>query len=227
MNVATRNSLTLLLTLTLATPCLAKPGREVPAEPRPSVETRYSGFLGDYSGLRTDPNDKSLEWYEADDFSWLDYHAVMIDPLVVSFSTTTKRQEIKTKRIHALESRLRQAVEKALGPEHPVVTEPAEGVLRIRVAITDIRPANPTLNVVTSLVVPVRFDSGGASIEVEFLNAETGERVAAAVDRKAGSKLKVWQGFKRWGDTRAAFRTWGKELKNALETNPDSDEQAR
>lgn len=227
MNVATRNSLILLVALTLVTPCVAKPGREVPADPGPSVETRYSGFLGDYSGLRTDPNDKSLEWYEADDFNWLDYHAVMIDPLVISFSSATKKQEVKTKRIHALESRLRQAVERALGPEHPVVTEPAEGVLRIRAAITDIQPASPTLNVLTSLVMPVRFDLGGASIEVEFLNAETGERVAAAVDRKTGSRMKAWQGFKRWGDTRGAFRSWGKELKIALETNPEPEGQAR
>ena len=85
---------------------------------------------------------------------------------------------------------------------------------------------NPALNGLTALAVPARFDLGGVSIEVEFLDAATGKRVAAAVDRKAGSKMKVWQGLSRWGDTRAAFRKWGRELGIALDTNPGPAEEA-
>ena len=52
-----------------------------------------------------------------------------------------------------------------------------------------------SLNGVTALALPVRLDLGGAAIEVEFLDSESGERLAAAVDRKAGSRMKAWQGF--------------------------------
>jgi hypothetical protein len=51
-------------------------------------------------------------------------------------------------------------------------------------------------------------------------NSVTGERLAAMVDRKAGTPIQLAGAFKRLGHAKAAFEAWAKELKTALDTNP-------
>ena len=198
------------------------PGHAQPDAPRAAVDNpRFSGFLGDYTGLESDPTDKSLLWFEVDDFNWLDYRGVMLDPLVIYFSKQAENRQIESDQIQMLADYFAEAVKTELGDEHPIVQEAAPDVLRIRAALTDIAPASPAVNVVTTMALPVRLDMGGASIEVEFLDSGSGERLAAMVDRKTGSRMKAWQGLSKWGDARAGFRQWAKELRIALETNPE------
>ena len=221
-------SLVLLVSFAAITGCASTQG--VPAEDAQSgtrvaaESAEFTGFLGDYSGLEPDPTDSSLLWFEVDDFNWLDYNGVMLDPLVVYLSPKAENRQIETDQIRALADYFEEAVRAELKEDYPIVDEAAPGVLRIRAALTDLRPANPAVNVVTALAVPVRFDLGGAAIEVEFLDPTSGERLAAMVDRKAGSRMKAWQGFSKWGDARSSFRKWAKELKVALETNPEPPE---
>jgi hypothetical protein len=103
---------------------------------------------------------------------------------------------------------------------YPVVTVPGPQALRIRAAITDIDTVNPALNLRTTVAVLVPLDMGGATIEVEFLDAESGERLAAMVDRKTGSPLKIFSGYSRLAHARGAFDQWADELKLALVENP-------
>ncbi len=219
---ATR-TLVLLLCLSVPIGCAsAGGGRGVSNSPQPGTDgQRPSGFLGNYNGLKPDPADDSLLWFEVDDFNWLEYRGVMLDSLVIFLAPKAENRQIETDQIQALADYFSEAVKAELGDDHPIVEEAAPDVLRIRAAVTDLRPAKPAVNVVTALALPVRLDLGGAAIEVEFLNSESGERVAAMVDRKAGSRMKAWQGFSRWADARASFRQWAKELKVALETNPE------
>jgi len=61
---------------------------------------------------------------------------------------------------------------------------------------------------------------GAFAIEVEFLDSQTGERLAAGVDQKLGTPFDGVSGFTRLGHARAAFGEWAHELRVALETNP-------
>ena len=221
---ATR-TLVLLVSIGAITGCASTQGVSVEnasGGPQAAVDSQsLSGFLGNYTGLEPDPTDDSLLWYEVDDFNWLNYRGIMLDPLVIFFSPQAENRQIETDQIQALADYFTEAVKAELGDDHPIVDKAAPDVLRIRPALTDVKPANPAVNVVTAVALPVRFDLGGAAIEVEFLDSESGERLAAMVDRKAGSRMKAWQGFSKWGDARASFRQWAKELKVALETNPE------
>lgn len=218
LKAATR-TLFLLVSIAAITGCASTQGV---SGPQAAVDNqRLSGFLGNYTELEPDPTDDSLLWFEVDDFNWLNYRGIMLDPLVIFFSPQAENRQIETDQIQALADYFTEAVKAELGDDHPIVEKAAPDVLRIRAALTDLKPANPATNAVTALALPVRFDLGGAAIEVEFLDSESGERVAAMVDRKAGSRMKAWQGFSKWGDARASFRQWGKELKVALETNPE------
>ena len=179
-----------------------------------------SGFLGDYTGLTPDPRDRSLLWWEREDFDWTRYHGLIIEPVSVYYHPEAQGREILPDELKKLTDEFRASVVEQLGDDYPIVVDPSSDVLRIRCAITDVVPVRPALNAVTSFVGFIAIDVGGASIEVEFLDSLSGERLAAGVDRKLGSPLGGPASLARLGQARAAFDDWARELREALETNP-------
>lgn len=179
-----------------------------------------SGFLGDYTGFTVDPADPSLLWWEREGFDWARYRAVLLDPIAVYYHADAEGREIVPDELKQVTDRFRAAVVAELGDAHAVTDSPAADVLRIRCAITDVIPVRPALNAVTSLVGFMPIDIGGASIEVEFLDSQTGERLAAGVDQKTGRALGGFASFKRYGHAEQAFRAWAKDLRAAFDTHP-------
>ncbi|HHW77261.1 MAG TPA: DUF3313 domain-containing protein [Xanthomonadaceae bacterium] len=179
-----------------------------------------SGFLVDYPDLKPDPGNPQLLWWEKPDFDWKRYQKLMIDPVVMYYDPKAKNQEIRPDDLNRLADEFRDVVTAELGKNFPVVNTPGQDVLRIRAAITEIIPANPALNVVTTVVAFVPLDMGGAAIEAEFIDSMTNERVAAMVERKLGTPFDLKSGFTSLGHARASFKSWAAELKRALETGP-------
>jgi hypothetical protein len=128
---------------------------------------------------------------------------------------------VNPKELAELADYLRRALVAAMQDVYPVVEEPGEGVLRLRVALTDVIPTRPALNTVGTLLIPARLASaakraitgtdlfvGEVQIEAEAVDSRTEERLIAIVDRKAGSKFNLRQGATTWGDVKKAFREW-------------------
>jgi len=183
----------------------------------------YSGFLSDYSKLHEDKyGDRSLRWYEKDHFDWQQYRKLMMDPVVVYFHPEAKYRQIDPEAVKKLTDYFRTVVEEQLAGEYPIVTTPGPDVLRVKAAITEIVPANPAVNIVTTAAAFVPLDMGGAAIEAEFLDSQTNEVLAAMVDRKLGTPIdpKFYRGFTTMGYAKAAFEAWATELKKALKSNP-------
>jgi hypothetical protein len=123
-----------------------------------------SGFLNDYSRLHEDKyEDRSLQWYEKDNFNWQQYKKLMIDPVVVYFHPQAKYRQIDPEAVKKLTDYFREIIEEELADDYPIVTTPGPDVLRVRAAITEIVPANPAVNIVTTLAVLVPLDMGGCS----------------------------------------------------------------
>lgn len=180
-----------------------------------------SGFLSDYSALKPDKYGRpGLLWAEKQGFDWKTYRKVMLDPVVVYYHPQAGSKAIQPEELARLATYFREAVIAELQGTYPVVTAPGPDVLRIRAAITDVVPASPALNVVTTAVAFVPLDLGGAAIEAEFLDSTTGERLAAMIDRKRGSSLDLKGGFTELGHAKAAFKEWAVDLKKALQNNP-------
>ena len=179
-----------------------------------------SGFLTDYTGFTSDPSDASLLWWERDDFDWTRYRGLIIDPVSVYYHPEARDREILPDELKKLTDEFRASVVEQLEGAYAIVVDPSPDVLRVRCAITDVVPVRPALNAVTGAVGFVAIDVGGASIEVEFLDSVSGERLAAGVDRKLGSMLGGPASLARLGQARAAFDDWARELREALETNP-------
>ena len=180
-----------------------------------------SGFLTDYSQLKPDKHGNSgLLWTEVPRFNWKQDRQVQLDPVVIYYHPSAENRAIRSDDLKMLADYFREAVIAELQGTFAVMTTPGPDVLRIRAAITDVVPASPAVNAVTTVVAFVPLDLGGAAIEAEFLDSATGERLAAMVERKKGSPVNVVGGFTELGYAKAAFREWASDLKLALTTNP-------
>lgn len=180
-----------------------------------TMKTPKSGFLEDYSEFRVDPKDKSLFWYEKEGVNWKRFRKLMIDPVVVYFHPDARNRAIDPKELKKLTGYFRETVVRELEDEYPIVNAPGPDVLRVRAAITDVIPVKPITNILTVAAIGIPLDMGGAAIEAEFLDSETGERLGAVVDMKLGTPLDI-NGFTSLGHAKTAFRQWAKELKQAL-----------
>jgi hypothetical protein len=180
-----------------------------------------SGFLSDYAALQPDRYGRTgMLWAETKGFDWRSYRKVMLDPVVIYYHPQAGSNAIQPEELAKLAADFREVVTAELKDSYPVVSTPGPDVLRIRAAITDVVPASPALNVVTTAVAFVPLDLGGAAIEAEFLDSVTNKRMAAMIDRKRGSSLDLKGGFSELGHARAALKEWAVDLKKALQTNP-------
>lgn len=97
----------------------------------------------------------------------------------------------------------------AFRDKYPIVAEPAPGVARIRIAITNIEPSNPGMSAITT-IVPIGLGislikkgttggwsgSGETGMELMALDSLSGEILALAVDRQ---KAAFESRFSKWG----------------------------
>lgn len=175
-----------------------------------------SGFLKDYSALKMDPDDESLKWWEKPGVDWKRYKKLVVDPVVVYLHPEAKNRQIEPDVLKEMTDYFRGVVIEEVQDTYSVVTAPGPDVLRIRAAITDLIPANPLVNIITTAGVCLPLDMGGASMEAMFLDSTTHELLGAVVDTKKGTPVDI-NGFTTWGHAKGAFKDWAKLLKESLE----------
>jgi hypothetical protein len=91
--------------------------------------------------------------------------------------------------------------------------KPDEGIARIRIAITDLRPtriAAPAAHVIAGT------GTGGAAIEAEILDSVSGKQVAAVVETQGGSRAPLSE-LNKWGGAKSAIDTWVTRFKKDLQ----------
>jgi hypothetical protein len=160
-----------------------------------------SGFLGNYPRFQLGPKDGIDQVYIKPGTDLNQYHRVMLDEAQFFLTKDAAEQGIQASELQELSDSFHRAIFEDLGTEYPLVTEPGEDVLRVRLAITDIETSNPALSsMATVLPVGLAIDVvksgatgthtgvGGASMEVEFLDSMTSERLVAGIDTFNGSK---------------------------------------
>ena len=136
-----------------------------------------------------------------------------------------------------LQQYFRDAVVKALTENsgYQVVEELGPGVVRIRAAFTDLVPVNSVMNTVTTIIPQIRLTSGiiGAAtgsnlfvgqvgLEVEFLDAQSNERLAAVASKQAGKKYVPFTGKKfeptsTWGQVQQEMDYWALKLRKRVD----------
>jgi hypothetical protein len=124
---------------------------------------------------------------------------------------------------------MRVALERELGKNNQIVDEAGPGVIQFRFALTEVSGSNVLLDTVTTVYPPARAFSelkrfvtgkhtavGQAAFEAEALDAETGERLAAAMSVRAGGKA-LKTDFDQYRDVKAAIDVWAVTVSERFE----------
>ena len=202
----------------------------------------YSGFLKDYSQLKSNPglDGTALTYLSTDALKNVHrYIAVIVDPVEVYVSSDTDTSKLPPKAGVAAANYFHKALVHAVSGAFPVVDQPGPLVLRLRSAIVGIdagneiapadRPDDPN-NAMNRAVNITKV-----STEIELLDSETGEQIAAMVDRAnlgSGAEIGEVQFSRRekWRAAREAFDGWAGRVREFLdaahELSPPDAERA-
>jgi hypothetical protein len=196
------------------------------ATTRQEREVERSGFLGDYSQLEPGEEDEAALLYTAPGVDWARYTSVELDSVTIWADSDSLDLSLEERQ--ALTDYLSSALHRELEKDYDMVDSPSTGTLRIRVAITDAEGADVVANAFASTIPQLRLlstltgaatgasvlvDQGG--IEVEIQDAITGRRLAAAVDKRVGTKA-TRAAFGEWSHVEAAFDWWAERLRERL-----------
>jgi hypothetical protein len=195
---------------------------------REAVEPPQLGFLaGVYDRLEPGEGGEASFRYVAADADWSRYDRILLDPVQYwddpNGDVSPDVEQLLTTYLHA---RLKEKLEKG---GFPLAALPGPGVLRVQSALFDASAATPILRT-ASLVVPVglvinaaqsvatrRFAfSGQLQAAMKVTDAQSGELLAAALDRRSGGAgvrpALQWQ----WGDAKAAIDFWADRFTERL-----------
>ena len=191
-------------------------------------EAPQSGFLRDYSKLEHREGYEAQEIYVNPAASWSQYDAVDLDS--VTLWATAEGAKLSPDEQKMLADLLYTALHDELGKQFTLASGAGPSVLRVRAALTQAKGANVPMRTISTLVpqmlllstaVGLSADAattvGAAVIEMEAVDSITGERLAAAVDSRAGTKrLFTTRTFSKWGDVEAACRYWAERAAGFL-----------
>ncbi len=230
----------------------------------------HKGFLSDYSNLAPQANvaDSKATVYRNEKVDWTRYDSIFLEDIEIHYELPAVEdsadntvdfgedlgdqqpeqvQRVDADDLKALKAYLRKAITKELGQDFQLVTEPASGALRLRIAITELEP---TKTEVSMAVTAIPFGSvadfaagggtgtasylGAAAIEAEFVDSGSNEQLAAYVEKRAGRKYNIDLGkgidtaigdglssymgaYSEWAYVEDALDHWARALRLSLD----------
>lgn len=165
-----------------------------------------SGFLTNYWQLTPNPAMEGALYYQHPSIQLRYYNKFIVDPIVVQLVRKNQTSTIDPTKLAKLTSFFEQELIKALlKKQYQVVTQSGPGVLRVRAAITDIRITSP-INLAPQAKL-LGLGLGGASMEAELLDSQTGERLAAVVDSRTGEQFSL-AGLGEFDHAKQVMKFW-------------------
>jgi len=142
----------------------------------------FSGFLSDYSRLRPNPKDggqSRIHVIRGPTRNIHQYVGVIVEPVEVFLATDVDTRKLPDQGRTALAKYFRQAITESISRAFPVVQKPGAMVLRLRSALIGVDVGG---GIATSPDLLINI--GKVGVEMELVDSETGEQVAAAVDKQ-------------------------------------------
>jgi len=206
-----------------------------------------SGFLSSYDKLVPAANMDHAYVYRYPGKDAAKYTKLIIDPIQVQFTDDAdgeKHKAMDPADLKALTDYFHAALVKAFEDEYPVVDVPGPDTIRLRIAITNLVANKPLASVVT-LAVPFLWLAdagtgvvggetgstlfvGEASMEMEVLNSETNQQMAAFLETFIAKKYNWTEGVKEgvtdylrayttWAYTKEAMNHWATMLRARMD----------
>jgi Protein of unknown function (DUF3313) len=227
MKTSVRQVMAVVMAIVLASfviSCATTGPQSKGAEAGPQTE----GFLdGYYKDLQPGPEGGAkMRWLKPGvDFG--KYNKIMLDSVIFYFADDSENQGIDAQDMKNLADACNLQVVNVLKGTYPIVAEPGPDVVRVRMAITDLKQSRPVLSAISS-VIPIGLGisilkkgatgswagSGATSAEFMALDSMTNDVIAAAQDEKSAG---FTERFSKWGSTEEAFKFWGERIKLFLD----------
>ena len=231
----------LRLAATLALVAATSPAAAGPAK---LGDYQPKGFLSSYENLKPEEGDSEAFYYHNPAVVKGKYNKLLIDRIKIFLKDDAAYKGIDPAELKELADYFHQAIVKAVSDAYPVVAEPGEDVLHLRIAITDLVPNKPEASVV-SLAVPFLWLGeagagaaqgkagstpfvGEVTVEVEGLDSLTHEQEAAYIETRIGKKYHWTKGpvtaaedylkaYSTWAYTRQAMDYWAQQVRERLD----------
>jgi uncharacterized protein DUF3313 len=186
-----------------------------------------AGFLKSYSELKPNANlgGEAMSFVNPDKMKNLHrYVAIIIDPVDVYVATNADDSLIPSRAREAVSNYFRYALVDAVEDAFPVVDTPGPLVLRLHAAVVGVDSGGelaPAESAGEHLKRAIVLEKVG--VEMELLDSETGEQIAAVVDKeKIGAGAQVgsvnFSREERAAEARAAFDEWAARVRMFLDS---------
>jgi hypothetical protein len=181
-----------------------------------TLNKTQSGFLSDYSNFVESQHFPGALVDNTNLALMNNYDKYIIDPVVLYYADPDKNKNVPQDVADDIASYFTSEIIKDLQDKYTIVDTPGPGVLRIRIAITDIAASKPALNIspVTKLTMA---GAGGACMEGEAVDSVTGKRIAAFIDCRKGSEWNITGGLTQWQYAKDACASWAKSFRQRMD----------
>ncbi len=168
------------------------------------------GFLSDYSRLQRH-SDVSYRYLGP---TLASYSQFIVDPVAIHFDAGSKASKISAENVADMQNYMHAALLSALSDRYLIVYQPGPGVARLRVALTDLKKSKVLMNIHPGSKL-MGSGLGGASLEAELVDSQSGTQIAALVESQLGNRLSL-EGLSKWGDAKAVMDDWAERLRQRI-----------
>jgi len=215
-------------------------------EQKPTVKkipanAEFSGFFKSYANLKPVAGMEGAVGYAATNAqkNLHKYIACVIDPVEVYLASDADEAKLTETARAAATEYFRAALVKSVSSAYPVVDQAGPLVLRLRAAVVgvdfggEVAAADKDADQKKGLTYSVNI--GNVRVEMELLDSETGEQIAALVDKENlgnGAEIGSTQLARnvKWAAARAAFDGWALRVRDFLnasnELSPEDADKA-
>ncbi len=187
-----------------------------------------SGFLTDYSKLEPHPSiEGALTYVNPDKLQGLrNYVAMIVDPVEIYVVSGVDPSSISEEGATALTGYFQYAIASAVADAFPIVDEPNPLALRLRSALIGVAVGEGVggggLSDEAAEPLAQSLNIDAVVVEFELVDSETGEVIAASVDKATlGSGAQVsathFSRMERFEAAKAAFDEWAGRLRDFLD----------
>lgn len=190
-----------------------------------SGKPSFSGFLSSYDQLESGRKQHRDFYYRNAEVNPFEYKVVLVDPVQVYFTKDAAGRDLNEKALAELTSYFDLNFRALVSEWFALSEAPGDGVARVRIAVTDVRPSKPLFDIVPHSKI-LGLNQGGATIEAEMVDSVTGAQILAIVDRGWGNRLRALPKFDTLDDARKVIDEWMRVFRTNMEDLAEAEASA-
>ena len=171
--------------------------------------------------LKEGTGDQALYRYQNPAVNLADYSAVLIDPVIISKQAELSSSELENYK--TLANNFYVYMNQELGKYIAIASSPGPGTLRVQGAIIDADNSKPVRTIISFTPIGIGINLikytatgkqtavGEITAELKVTDAQTGQLIGAALDRRVGGKNPS-NIYDTWSNADDALQYWAKKM---------------